>query len=104
MQATQSKGQEKNKNDNRNPPPKCIYSNNSQKTGEKEESCTCGALIKLKQTHHEIPNQKNLAAKASTSSKYHKGANLIICSCKKSHCLKKYCACFAAGKKCSSDC
>ena len=26
------------------------------------------------------------------------------CTCKKTHCLKMYCECFAAGKKCGEEC
>ena len=28
----------------------------------------------------------------------------LVCTCKKSSCLKKYCECFQAGMKCSSFC
>lgn len=29
---------------------------------------------------------------------------VVTCSCKKSHCLKKYCACFSSGKECGDYC
>lgn len=29
---------------------------------------------------------------------------LLVCSCKKSFCLKKYCECYQAGMKCNSSC
>ena len=29
---------------------------------------------------------------------------LLVCSCKKSFCLKKYCECYQAGMKCNTSC
>ena len=28
----------------------------------------------------------------------------MACSCKKSHCLKKYCCCYSSGKECGPQC
>lgn len=36
-------------------------------------------------------------SKGTASTKTYK-SNIISCSCKKSHCQKKYCACFALGQ------
>lgn len=76
---------------------KCICNNNNKTigtSGYNNKECVCGFY-----TSKDISNEKTLApkSKATTSTKTHKTAT-VFCSCKKSHCLKKYCACFAAGK------
>ena len=67
----------------------------SQKVGEKVK-CTCQSLQKslINDWEHDITKGKGIDTT--------KIKNSQCCSCKKSHCLKKYCLCFSANRQCSA--
>jgi len=54
-----------------------------------------------KNTNKNIQNGQQ--AKNKIKNQPNKG-QVTACSCKKSHCLKKYCCCYAMGKECGEYC
>lgn len=70
------------------------------------QNCKCPGCCNVAKHHlkvekaRKLGKQKNpLAIKRQCSEK-----DAIICKCSRSACLKKYCECFKAGKKCGSTC
>ena len=69
---------------------------------------TCNSLCKCIKCHNKLPtNNNNIMFITHNTKKYTKYNNAIpnyTCSCKKSHCVKKYCICYQNGKTCNANC
>lgn len=73
---------------------KCTCNHIHKKNGVSIGECACGFNPTKIMTCGKSHTTKS---KGTASTKTYK-SNIISCSCKKSHCQKKYCACFALGQ------
>lgn len=76
----------------------------SSQEGCNPHYCQCESC----ENPHNRQDRNGREPKKSSKQKLTLGKNSknsgTTCSCKKSHCLKKYCCCFASGKECGPSC
>lgn len=86
-------------------PANCICSQIQKATGNQSYVCKfCLAALAIQKNSQSSKEAKKGVKFKSTDPDKTQGGAILTCSCKKSHCLKKYCCCFAANKQCSQDC
>lgn len=73
---------------------KCTCNHILKKNGINIGECVCGFYT----TKILASGKANASKLKGTTSTKNNKINTISCSCKKSHCQKKYCACYALGK------
>ena len=98
---------EKNENNNNNlmeikEKPCC----NCTKTKCMKKYCECFANKRFCKDCHcqDCMNRLPLYNNSNNNMMYLTDSDLIICTCTKSNCNKKYCECYKAGKKCNEKC
>lgn len=76
------------------------------KTRCKKKYCECFASGNFCIDCHctDCMNKPNIIQVEAATSPISEGENVIICTCSKSNCNKKYCECFKLGLKCNEKC
>jgi hypothetical protein len=98
--------QEKNENNNNIMEIKEKPCCNCTKTKCMKKYCECFANKRFCKDCHcqDCMNRLPLYNNSNNNMRYLTDTDLIICTCTKSNCNKKYCECYKAGKKCNEKC
>jgi hypothetical protein len=98
--------QEKNENNNNIMEIKEKPCCNCTKTKCMKKYCECFANKRFCKDCHcqDCMNRLPLYNNSNNNMRYLTDTDLIICTCTKSNCNKKYCECYKAGKKCNDKC